>query len=92
MSQPVLVETEIDKETRLKAWKEKLKNQNDPESRSTRRYRNQTGISPNDVELAMKLSKEHTSNVSSTYITPEPIKVIVNRPTLLRICKYFIVF
>lgn len=74
ISQPVLIEPEIDKETRLKAWKEKLKTQNE-ENRSPRRYRNQTGISPNDVDLAMKLSKESTNNVSSTYITPEPIKV-----------------
>lgn len=75
ISQPVLVEPEVDKETRLKAWKEKLKNQSDQDGKSTRRYRNQTGISPNDVELAMKLSNENKNNVSSTFITPEPIKV-----------------
>lgn len=75
ISQPVLIEPEVDKETRLKAWKEKLKSQGEQEGRSTRRYRNQTGISPNDVELAKKLSKEKVNNVSTTYITPEPIKV-----------------
>lgn len=75
ISQPVLIEPVVDKETRLKAWKEKLKNQSDQDGKNTRRYRNQTGITPNDVELAMKLSKENKNNVSSTFIAPEPIKV-----------------
>lgn len=75
VSQPVLIEPEVDKETRLKAWKEKLKNQNDQDGRSSRRYRNQTGISPGDVELAMKLSKENKKHVPNNFIAPEPIKV-----------------
>lgn len=75
MSQPVLIEPEMDKETRLKAWKEKLKNQNDQESRTTRRYRNQTGISPNDVELAMELNKGNRNS----FIAPEPIKVRIKQ-------------
>lgn len=90
LSHPVGIEPEVDKETRLKAWKEKLKNQNDQENKSTRRYRNQTGISSNDVELAMKLSKEHSKNVSSTYITPEPIKVKFDDHKSVQIHKCFI--
>lgn len=72
ISQPILLEPEVDKETRLKAWKEKLKTQGDQDNRSTRRYRNQTRISHNDIEMAMKLKK---GNVSNTFIAPEPIKV-----------------
>lgn len=75
LSQPVLIEPEVDKETRLKAWKEKLKNQNEQDSRSTRRHRNQTGISSNDVELAMELSKRS----KNSFIAPEPIKVKTNK-------------
>lgn len=74
ISQPVLIEPEVDKETRLKAWKEKLKNHNEQESRSSRRYRNQTGISATDVELAMELNKGH-KKLAQTFIAPEPIKV-----------------
>ncbi|KAG5872481.1 hypothetical protein JTB14_012115 [Gonioctena quinquepunctata] len=78
VSQSIDIESEIDKETRLKAWQEKLKTQNEHEAKSGRRYRNQTGINPSDVERALNLRKGN-SNVSSTYITPEPTKATSNK-------------
>nr|XP_023020465.1 uncharacterized protein LOC111509028 [Leptinotarsa decemlineata] len=78
LSQPINIENEIDKETRLKAWQEKLKVQHDHEVKSGRRYRNQTGIKPSDVEKALNLRKGN-SNISSTYITPEPTKATSNK-------------
>lgn len=74
ISQPIsLVEPVVDKETRLKGWQEKLKSQNEPEiNRTSRRYRNQTGINRDDVELALLTNSKPSLNVSTTYITAEP--------------------
>lgn len=73
VSEPISIEPEVDKETRLKVWQEKLKSQMDQDGKSGRRYRNQTGINPADVELALK--RKDNPNVSTTFISPEPIKV-----------------
>ncbi|KAJ8985106.1 hypothetical protein NQ317_019792 [Molorchus minor] len=79
MSQPVSVETEDEKEARLKAWQDKLKEQCAQEGgKSVRRYRNQTGINPSHLELALQL-KNNGTNVSTTYITPEKTKVQSNK-------------
>uniref|UniRef100_A0A6P7FXL9 Uncharacterized protein LOC114335214 n=1 Tax=Diabrotica virgifera virgifera TaxID=50390 RepID=A0A6P7FXL9_DIAVI len=77
VSQPV-VEPELDKESRLKVWQEKLKSQNDHETRNGRRWRNQTGVNPSDVEIALKLNKGN-SNISTTYLAPETTKATSNK-------------
>ncbi|XP_050511018.1 formin-J isoform X1 [Diabrotica virgifera virgifera] len=77
VSQPV-VEPELDKESRLKVWQEKLKSQNDHETRNGRRWRNQTGVNPSDVETALKLNKGN-SNISTTYLAPETTKATSNK-------------
>ncbi|VEN43413.1 unnamed protein product [Callosobruchus maculatus] len=80
VSQPVAMETEIDRETRLKSWQEKLKSQQvEPEVRSSRRHRHQTGINQSDVEMALSLSKMNDNEVSRGFIAPEPIKATSNK-------------
>ncbi|CAG9858239.1 unnamed protein product [Phyllotreta striolata] len=70
----VSIEPTLDKETRLKAWQEKLKTQLEPETKNGRRWRNQTGIKQSDVEMALQLGKD-----SSNYIAPETIKATSNK-------------
>ncbi|KAJ8918956.1 hypothetical protein NQ315_016858 [Exocentrus adspersus] len=69
ISQPVNVESEADKEIRLKAWQEKLKAQNEQE-------RNERGLrGNNDIALSSLQVNDGNTNVSTTYITPEMTKV-----------------
>ncbi|KRT81272.1 hypothetical protein AMK59_5780 [Oryctes borbonicus] len=64
-AKPVQVETSIpiknepilDKESRLKVWQERKKNQNENESKlGHKRTRNQTGINQDDIKKALKVS------------------------------------
>ncbi|CAH1974205.1 unnamed protein product [Acanthoscelides obtectus] len=78
-SESVAMETEVDRETRLKTWQEKLKSQQEPEIRTSRRHRHQTGINQSDVEMALSLSKMNDNEVSRNFIAPEPIKATSNK-------------
>ncbi|GJQ83268.1 form3 [Trypoxylus dichotomus] len=54
---PIKNEPILDKESRLKAWQERKKNQNESESKlGHRRTRNQTGINQDDIKKALKVS------------------------------------
>ncbi|XP_056636252.1 formin-like protein [Diorhabda sublineata] len=76
ISQPIAVEPELDKESRLKVWQDKLRNQNEQETKNGRRWRNQTGIKPSDVEMALQLNNRN-SNIS--YLAPETTKATSNK-------------
>lgn len=58
-----------DREERLQAWKEKLNaHSSDQENqRPGKRYRNQTGVNRDDIELALQLNNTK-KNISTTYI------------------------
>jgi hypothetical protein len=49
-----------DRETRLKAWQDKLKTPSEPEVRNSRRHRHQTGIKQDEVKIALQLKNEST--------------------------------
>ncbi|KAI4458733.1 inverted formin-2 [Holotrichia oblita] len=78
---PIKNEPILDKESRLKAWQERLKTQNENESKSGhRRIRNQTGINQDDIKKALKISApinietpdgKNPRLMSRTYITHE---------------------
>lgn len=70
-------EINTDKESRLKAWQDKLKMQTDlPETKNSvpRRTRHQTGINRDDVKKALQMTTSapinivNSKNVSTTYI------------------------
>lgn len=78
-------EITIDKETRLKAWQDRLKTQSEPvESKlASRRIRNQTGINQDDVKKVLNIPSSspidiqispEKRRVSTTYITPDESK------------------
>ncbi|KAK9751489.1 Diaphanous FH3 Domain [Popillia japonica] len=78
---PIKSEPILDKESRLKVWQERLKTQNENESKSGhRRIRNQTGINQDDIKKALKISApinietpdgKSPRLMSRTYITHE---------------------
>lgn len=56
-SSPVSKDSVMDRETRLQAWKERLKTQNDPSGDlKTRRNRHQTNINQEDIKKALNLA------------------------------------
>ncbi|XP_023310886.1 inverted formin-2 [Anoplophora glabripennis] len=69
ISQPVDVESEGDKEIRLKAWQEKLKMQSE-QDRNERGHHNDSDVGLSSLEL-----NSDNMNVSRTYIAPEKTKV-----------------
>lgn len=84
-SSPVNTDSAVERETRLQAWKERLRTQTEPPSEpklQNRRSRNQTGINQDDLKRALTLNvsppitidkpalDEEKSHVSMTYINP----------------------
>ncbi|XP_030750836.1 inverted formin-2 [Sitophilus oryzae] len=66
------------KEIRLKAWQDKLKTHNNTEpTRSSRRSRNQTGVSASDIQLALRMNEVSNSSTSGLkdFIPPASVKV-----------------
>lgn len=78
-STPVNIDS-LDRETRLQAWKERLKSQNDSTSdykSINRRSRHLTGVNQEDVKKALSINIDSLENqdkkksVSTTYISPD---------------------
>lgn len=74
----------LDRETRLQAWKDRLKTQNDSNSdykSLNRRSRHLTNVNQDDVKKALSLNIDSLENqdkkksVSTTYITPDSCRL-----------------
>lgn len=83
-SSPVTVDSSLERETRLQAWKDRLKTQNDATNdykSSNRRSRQLTGVNQDDVKKALSLniaSLEHQDkkkSVTTTYISPDSCRL-----------------
>lgn len=83
------MEIEVDKETRLKTWQDRLKTSSDSmvESKfSNRRNRNQTGINEEDVQKVLNLTHSAPIDIQTTtekrrvsYINTEEPKTEINK-------------
>lgn len=80
-SSPVSIDS-VDRETRLQAWKERLKSQNDSigdHKSSNRRSRHLTGVNQDDVKQALSLNslenQDKKRSLSTTYISPDTCRL-----------------